>query len=309
MKPDRAKLLFLGAALIQGDLALDKRIDVLGKYLTPKPGEELRLDEFAEKEYGKRDKNRGVIYGMIEVAPPKGHCFNVTTSPDKPDIEVCKKTKLKWSLNELDRHTGRLKWLVQTGKGDFGTPIEWKTKYIIAKYIPSKYKFNEANSTPVFIKSCDAVAADPENFTGRRINLSLLAGETWILRFPDVDKPIPPPEAAKPAVVEEKKPAPEGGGQGEKTEGTEKKPSAKLAPPPVEPPEAWTLSTRRGFEMDVSNVIVGTATAPNTKGKCRYQYDRVIGNFDTGVIECHYGDYFLYLYSPIPCLKYIMPKK
>lgn len=296
---------FVAATIITGETPLHERLKILDKYFQPRLGQELKLDEYALKEFGKKDKDQGLIYGEIIINPPKGQCLTITRSLDQPDSEICKKTPLRWRLQDLDRHTGRLDWSVKTGEKDFGTPISWKTKYIIAKIIPSGFEFYEANSTPLFITECNAVAADPANFRGRRINLSLLNGETWTIRFPDRDEPLPayePPAPPPPPEDDKKKQPAHGDEHGEAKKAEPEKP--KETPPP---PEDWTMSTRRGYVMDVSHVIAGSATAPGTKGKCRYQYDGTIGDFDTGRIECHYGDRFLYFYSPLPCLKYIMP--
>lgn len=309
-------LTLYAATLLTGEVPLDQRVSVLSKHLSPKPGEMLILDEHVSKEYALKDKNQGRLYGYIEITPPKGSCFTVTQSNDRPDVEVCKKTKLRWHLYELERHSSTVSWRIKTGPGDFGTEVTWRTPYTVAKVIRAGVEFGEANAQPMFVRTCNAIAADPAAGTGRRIKLSMFNGEEWLFRFPTKDEPLPPYEPpAPPPPPEEKK---KGGGHGEeakKEEGGGEHGDAKPAPPPAPPapppppPEAWTLSTRRGFVMDVSNVIAaGLTTAPSTKGKCRYQYDGVIGNDDTGRIECHYGDRFLYFYSPLPCLKYIKPK-
>jgi hypothetical protein len=251
------------------------------------------------------------------VSPPKGHCFTITTFPEIPDTEVCKKTNLRWQFQDLDRHTGSLTWYVRTGLGDFGTPIQWKTRYSIAKIIPAGFEFNEANSTPLFIKSCDAIAADPSSFVSRRIKLSFLNGQTWLIRFPEKDEllpayvPPPPPltlEQRAELEKERQKNEAKAKESGQAETAPKVEPTATAKAKSETPPEGWTISTRRAFVMDVSNVVSETSTAPNTKGKCRYQYDGVRGDFDTGRIECHYGDNFLYFYAPLPCLKYLKPK-
>lgn len=307
-KRQRLALVY-GAALITGDLPLHKRIERLSKHLSPKPGSEIFVDEVATKEFGKKDRERGLLYGTIEVSPPEnGACF-IVSLPDRGDIEVCKKTPLKWRLQDLDRHTGKLLWTIKTGPGDFGTPVEWRTNYIIAKVIPSTKDFGEADSTPIFIRTCRAIAGDPSVGMGRRIELDLFNGKKWLIRFPDKDAmiPTPPPPATPPPVEDKKKPAhgesEHGGDKAESEHGAPKETPAPTPTPPA--PEAWTLSTRRGFEMDVSAFLTGVSTPPGTKGKCRYQYDGTIGDFNSGRIECHYSDEFTYVYIPIPCIKYL----
>lgn len=298
-----------GAAVIAGDLPLNDRVNVLSKIFSPKPGAEIFVDDEAVKTFGAKDLERGLLSGMIVVTPPKKSCLTITVSPDRSDIEVCKKTPVRWRLQDLDRHTGKLHWSVKTGPGDFGTPLEWRTNYIIAKVIPSSKEFNEANSTPVFIQTCKALAADPAIGMGRRIELTLFNGKKWLIRFPEKDTIIPmPTPVPTPPPVEEKK-----SGHGEehgekKTEehgGEHAPPKETPKPTPTPIPEAWTLSTRRGFEMDVSGFLTGVSTPPGTKGKCRYQYDATIGDPNAGRIECHYSDEFTYFYAPLPCIKYL----
>ncbi|MCX6125674.1 MAG: hypothetical protein NTV34_13150 [Proteobacteria bacterium] len=311
--------IFFGAALIQSELPHLERIKILEKHFFPKPGEEVKLDEYVANTFAKTDRDRGLLYGSIEVTPPKGQCFTITTDPERPDIEVCnnktpaRKTPVRWYLETIDRHSGKFTWTIKTGKNDFGTKITWKTPYVIGKIIPDGFAFNEANSTALFIKSCDAIAADPINFAGRRINLKFFNGQAWTIRFPDKDQELPayippPPPLTLAELAEIDKQKKKKKAEGHSAESDEPSVDEKPAPPkPI--PEEWTLSTRRGFEMDVSNVIAdGTVAAPKTKGKCRYQYDAVIGDLDTGRIECHYGDVFLYFYAPLPCLKFIKPK-
>lgn len=303
MNFQRGRTLIFAAALFPAEAPLDERVKVLSKFIKPIPGSELKLDEYALKEFAKKDKGRGLIYGNIEINPPKETCFTITRSLGKPDSEVCKKTQLRWQLQDLDRHTGKLSWSIKTGPNDFGTPLTWNTSYIIAKIIPAGFDFNEANSIPLFIASCEAAASDPEKFMSRRVNLKLLNGETWTIRFPEEDELLPayePPLPPPPQEDEKKKKKAAAHG-----EGVEPEPETKPIPPK---PEAWTLSTRRGYVMHVSQVISGgSAAAKNSQGKCRYQYDGVPGDFDTGRIECHYGDNFLYFYAPLPCLKHIRP--
>ena len=310
LKRQRIALIY-GAALITGDLPLKDRLTLLSKHFTPKPGAEIAVDEYAAKEFGAKDRDRGLLYGIIEVSPPKGTCFTISTSEDRGDIEVCKKTPLRWRMQDLDRLTGKLIWKIKTGPGDFGTPVEWRTNYIIAKVIPSSKDFGEADSTPIFIRSCRAIAADPSVGMGRRIELDLFSGKKWLIRFPERDEiiPTPPPPATPPPIEDKKKPAHgEGKGEGE-GEGEHAAPTPTPEPTPKPPaPEAWTLSTRRGFEMDVSGFLTGVSTPPGTKGKCRYQYDGAIGDFSSGRMECHYSDEFTYVYMPLPCIKYLQKK-
>lgn len=295
--------LIYGAALITGELPLNDRLAILSQHFNPKPGAEIYIDDYAAKEFGPKDRERGLLYGYIEVNPPKGTCFTVTKDESLPDIEVCKKTKLRWQLKDLDRHTGKITWSVRTGPGDFGTPLSWKSNYIIAKVIPADKDFDEVSSTPVFIKTCRAIASDPGVGMGRRIELELVNGKKWLIRFPDKDTIIPmPTPVPTPAPVEEKK---SGHGEPEGEHGAAS-PTPTPAPTPKPPaPEAWTLSTRRGFVMDVSGFLTGVSMPGGTKGKCRYQYENTIGDPDTGVIECHYSDAFTYFYSPLPCMKYL----
>ncbi|MCX6119579.1 MAG: hypothetical protein NT027_18740 [Proteobacteria bacterium] len=314
----------LAGALISGDLPLTSRLETLSKFITPAPNSEIEVDNKIADKYGPKDKNHGMIYGEIEVNPPKGHCFTVTRSIDKTDDVVCKKTKLKWFLRDLDMQSGDLEWRVSTGQGDFGTPIRWKTSYRIAKIISSKFEFNDESSDPMFMRSCVAIPADKPNFIGRRIQLKFFNGESWTIRFPDKDTPIPPWEPPKPTPPPEEKKNPkkdEHGGtssadehgktekeKGEHSKGKDsdkKDAEAETQKAKLPQMEAWTLSTRRGFVMNSDLVLSGRMPPSSKKGECRYQYDGVIGDFNTGRLECHYGDGFTYFYTVLPCMKFL----
>jgi hypothetical protein len=313
MPPKKMRLL-MAASFISGDLALPKRIEKIAPFFDPKPGSVVRVDKEQTKDFGPKDKEQGRLYGWIKVSPPPGYCFTVTRDLDRQDIEVCKPTSLKWFLYDIDQHRGTLAWTIRTGPDDFGTILKWQTPYRIAKIIPSGFEFDEANSTPLFIESCTAESANPSNFKTRRVILNFFNSESWIIRFPDKDGPVEPIELPRlpPSDEEIKKQQEEEKKKAEKAQAESggdpsgKPPEPEAKPEPPKPRyDPWTLSSRRGHEMPVSNVIPGPVVNPGGEGKCRYQYDGVIDDPETARIECHRGLRFLYFYAPIPCLKFI----
>jgi len=310
MRPDSRGWLF-AAALIPLDAPLEKRLEVLAKFLTPDPSKMAEIDDVQLRDQAPVAKDPGKIYGMIRIAPPKGQCFTVTLAKGRRDVQVCKPTSLLWRLEDLDFEKSTFTWIIKTSPNDYGTPVTWKTPYAIAKIMPFDSDFYKYNSTPVFFKSCVPTIATAEGMS-RKLTLTLFNNQKWLIRFPDTDTllapPTPPPEPEpaddpkKKGEHGEKKAEGEGEGHGEK------KAEAPKPKEPVEEPEQWTINTGRAFEMNVSNLITDGPMPPGNKGTCRYVYDYYPGNNSLGRIECHHAGPLLYFYAYLRCMSPIIPK-
>ena len=289
------------AALIVGDLPLNERLQILSKHVDPAPGAEIRVDETSSREFTSKTSQNGLAYGFITINPPAGTCFNVTIATGRNDIEVCRKTQMRWRLEDLDRQKSTLTWVVKTNPKDFGTPITWKAPYQVAKVIPLGKELGTANSIPLFIENCEAMPADAKNGYQRRVRLTLFDKKQFIIRFPEKDEMLPQKSERRPY----REPDPE--------EEKKKAREANKDEPPPPPPEApmdtdnWTIASRRGFEMSVSNFVTDGSMPEGKLGRCRYQYEGVAGDAESGRIECHYSDRFTYFYAPVPCIKYLKP--
>lgn len=328
---ERIRQCLFAGALFQPNASLEKRLEILGRHLSVKPGKTIEIDRSYLRDVAPINKKPEKIYGTIQISPPKGSCFIITTHEERSDLEICKPTWVKWLLEDIDRNTGRISWTIKTGPDDFGTPVSWQTPYTIAKVIPLSGEFHKSNSSPVFFKTCVATQARDDG-TPRKITLTTFDNKKWLIRFPDKDVPLPAVMTEEEAYAIEQKALAEeaakkkeaegghGGGHGGEHEEKKEPPpeEAPKAPPvnPDEPPrkvaekdaaEAWTINTRRGFEMNVGNFISDGSMPPGKKGTCRYSYDFIPGDFSRGRVECHNADQFLYMYVVLPCMETIIP--
>jgi hypothetical protein len=293
----------LALGIMPPNAPLKERVEILKKFFSPAPGSVVEVDQAQVRDKGSVAKDPGKLYGIINVKPPKGSCFTVTLDPGRPDVEVCKPTALKFYLQELDRQTTSIQWIVKTGPGDFGTPVKWTTPYTIAKTLPTETDFYQMNSRPVFFKSCVAQTAK-ENGRSRQIVLTKFDNTKWYLRFPEIDEPIKKEEAPKEPDAEPKKesaPAEHG------AENVKKEAEAK--PPEIKPaPEQWSMNSGRGYEMNVGNLITDGSMPPGKLGTCRYVYDATPGDYSIGKVECHHTDQYLYVFLHLKCMDGIRPK-
>jgi hypothetical protein len=308
-----APMTYIAMAVLPPNAPLGERVEILKKYLTPAPGEVVEIDAAQVRDKGAVAGDPGKLYGEIRVSPPKGACFTVTVDPDRRDIEVCKPRTLKFRLEELDRETASVTWVIKTGPGDFGTPVRWTTPYTIAKVLPTEADFYRMNSRPVFFKSCVAQSAR-ENGRSRQVVLTKFDNTKWYLRFPERDEPIkieqPPPapiaEPAKKDAAAEAKPADEKTGDEKKPD--DKKSGEKIPEEKKPEIEQWSMNSGRGFEMNVGNLITDGSMPPGKQGTCRYVYDAKPGDFSVGRVECHHTDQYLYVHMYLKCMGPITPK-
>ncbi len=302
----------LASALFPADLPEKERVKRLTPFFDPPPGATLSLANHDLTNFGRKVAAEH-LRGSILVKPPLGTCLIVTRQSDAPDEHVCKPRQLSFVLGDLDRY-GKLSWNVQTGEGDFGTPITWNSPYrvVIAKELgePSE----GAKIKPFkFISSCESKSDQ----LGRRINVSLVTGERWSIYFPEKDTlldaddatpPAPPPPPGKGDPAKEHKA--EGHGDHKEDAHGEHK---EEAPPPVSTPKAvsryddrqiWAIPRTGSFTMSSSGFQSAGAVTPGiVGGECRYTYAGSAEDPTIGRIECHQVAGFASLYLPLTCLK------
>lgn len=322
--------LMFAAVLIPQDAPLAKRLEILGRHLSPKPGKSLEVEQTQLRDVAAVTKHPGKLYGTIRISPPKGQCFVVTTHIERPDITICQPTWVKWLLEDIDREKGTISWNIKTAPNDFGTPISWPTPYAIGKVLPLESQLHTKNGSPVFFKSCIA-ALERTNERPRKITLTTFDNKKWLIRFPEKDMPLPrlmtedevtalAKKAEEEAAAKKAAEAEQGGHGGGHEEGkaepapepVKEEPEDPFNPKPkpaqIDAPEAWTINSRRGYHMNVGNFITDGSMPPGKKGSCRYAYDFVKGDYSRGHIECHDADQYSYIYVIVPCMAPIVPK-
>lgn len=333
--------LALYAALLAGDVPTDVRVRKLAPYFAPPPGAPLQVEERELRDLGPQLRAKKLkperLRGFITVTPPKGQCFTLTRRKDEPDDVICKKTPVAYALGDLDRE-GHLNWRVVTGEGDFGTDLSWPSSIRVGIVEPFDAK-DDAPPVYKFIRTC---TPKRDGVLGRRIELALLSGETWILRFPAEDELLPQPDplpnlymyqaGGKISVKEasehgsEAPPAeggehgeakPEAGGHGEeKAEaGGEHGEAAKPAEPPKkkvyqeDDRAEWAIPIRDAYGMPATAFIANGTVAPGLQGSCRYIYKGTDRDPTTGRVECHHVDGYRLVYLPVACIADIRPRK
>jgi len=335
MKSRRFGILF-AAALFPPNTPLAKRLETLSRHFEPKPGSVSEIDQATIRDRMISAKHVGKFGGVIKVKPPKGSCFTITTSPERTDLRVCRETQVKWALDDIDLPSGTLAWKVRTGPDDFGTPLQWKVPYVVAKVLPPEAEFFKENSTPVYFKSCVATLGD-KKLNPRKITLTKFDNSKWVIRFPDKDEQMKslnddrpgevwgdvykakkeeaPKDAAPPPADPNASPEAVGPGEASKAAATADAGGhggETSAPPPESPKEdlePWTIDAGRTFEMSVENFISDGSMPPGRKGSCRYVFDHIPGNLERGRIECHDTGEYRYVYAFLPCMEALAPKE
>lgn len=337
-------LLLASSALVSGDLPLADRLRVLSPMFSPPPGAEVEIHPREVRDLGKKIAP-GRLRGTIVVTPPRGHCLTIRRRIEAEDIEVCKRTPLTFTVDDLDK-AGRLQWQVVTGDGDFGTPLEWRSPYRVAVIMPYG---RDAKKPPTYkyIRDC---RADVSRAIGRRVTVHLFSGETWTLRFPDNDDLLPQPDPIPNLVIELPSNLLQMSLSGKDGEGAPPPPPApgneapaapaKDAPPPKSEEHApkaehegggaggdlanmmnifgpgkdrddrkvWAIGNRGAYRMSADHFESNGAVAASTKGDCHYVFGGSDEDPDTGRIECHDTAEFAEVFLPLTCLKDIRKK-
>ncbi|MGE0174503.1 MAG: hypothetical protein AB7T49_17035 [Oligoflexales bacterium] len=172
---------FASGSLVPPNLPESEAVKHLASYFSPAPGTLVQVDQY-EVQNIKKGQDPMALRGFVQVTPPKGKCFIIQKHPDLPDTTVCEKKVLSFTMRELDVG-GQLKWKVFTGTDDFGTELTWKSPHRLAQSIPlGEFKNQLGDYVPVL--SCEMMRRAGQ----RRIVLTLMTGEPWIINFPDTDK-------------------------------------------------------------------------------------------------------------------------
>lgn len=311
--------LILASALLKGDIPAEERVEKLTPFFSPKPGEELGFDATEMRDLGKKTPPEK-LRGQVVVSPPPGTCFTIERDSRDSDDVICKKTTLSFSFSQLDRN-GFLSWKVSTGEGDFGTRLRWRTPYRVAVVTPFDKNLEDPPQYR-YIRHCDGLN-DPAK--GRRIVLTMVDGETWIVRFPAKDQLLAQPDPipnlfmtqtqgrisvkeaaeanrqkeAEAASKDHGKPEAEGHG----AEATPVKAEEKDKAPSQDDDRAlWSIPLRGSYTMPASNFQPYGSVAPGMNGECRYNFQGPDEDPNAGRIECHDVDGFKQVYIPATCL-------
>jgi hypothetical protein len=274
-----------------------ERYKAIAPYVSPAPGQEVRVDERALRDRKKTDPM--MLQGQIRISPPKGMCFTVTRNLDYPDDKICKTTNLSFKVKDLTP-AGKLIWTIRTGPKDFGSPYEWQTPHRIAQVIPAGEK-PDGGFIHVPISTCTAHSVDPEK---RQIILELMSGQRWRIALPEKDVLLPQP-ASMPNLFLQK--GAKGSPGTEKTDGesSDYVPKVEKGKPDDPVTKFWAMPERNSFTMNASNFKTSDTT-PGMKGTCRYQFKDAPGDPESGWIECHETDYYDVVYTYLPCAKHIV---
>lgn len=317
MRGKCSQVLF-AAALFPANAPLAKRVETLNKYFDPKPGSFSEIDAATIRDRMVSAKSLGKFGGSINVKPPKGTCFSIKRSSERPNIKICRETPVHWALDDVNLETGTVEWVIQTGPEDFGTPVSWKVPYVIAKVLPPEAEFFKENSTPIYFKSCIASHGDSK-LNPRKITLTKFDNTKWVIRFPEKDNPIGSINQSRPGEVwgENYKPKKDDSKKADEVTPSESKAESNVtAPaeqaaatdvPPKDDMEPWTIDAGRTFEMSVENFISDISMPPGRKGDCRYVFDHIPGNLERGRIECHDTGQYRYVYAFLPCMGALAP--
>lgn len=243
------------------DVPESERVKILSKFLSPKLDSVLTISNDQIKEI-KAKTDAEILFGFIEVTPPKGFCFTITKSVDQSDELICKKTKVRFQVGQIDGETGELPWTIRTGPQDFGTRVSWKTPYRVARVIPSSKEF-ENDTENVFIRDCK-VAHLPSGET--KYEFFPFLSRKWSVVFPaDMQKL---PKASKEEIEE--------------------------------PKSRWKLSTRAGFEFSGQRFISSDGSMPPGRKESLCRFEKQTESRGAR-LECHYTSEYTYVYIPIAC--------
>lgn len=290
---------FALASYIPTDMPLQERLDRLQKNFDPPIGSVVMLDRSPRSNLFQLEKQLGKMSGHITVNPPPNHCFIVTKSRNEKDIKVCKKTEIKFFLTDVNEK-GELHWELNTGEGDFGTPIMWKTPYLQGSYVDLKMDW-PGPSKPLFVSAC---RTEHTHEFGRRLYVKLVTGEEWIIKLPDSDKLVEQPEKKEFEDLQKKVQV-----GGIKLKTIDRNTLIRLVDPADyqkldqgEWVRTWTIPLHHSYEMSSSNFIAFGDKSPGAKSKCRYRFSGVGKTEQNGLFECHGTSNFKWIYLNLSCI-------
>jgi hypothetical protein len=301
---------FLAPSLIPPNIPNAEAVKIVAPFFAPAPGNSLTIDSY-DREHKLADPLS--IRGFVTVTPPKDRCLIIKKNDELPDVKVCKKQQVTFSLRELDVG-GRINWTVFTGMNDSGTSLTWPTPYRLAQVVPAG-EFKNMLGEYVPVLSCKSWVAEDQ----RLIELTLASGPKWRIHFPDVDTLAPQPEESPNLFVRLGKAK---AAEAARAEGSHDSPPAEghasATPPPnsffaknkkeEEQVYPWNVNARGAFEMNSARLM--TSDAPlGLSGKCRYKYSDAPQDETSGIIECFNLDSFDAVLTHLPCSGIFRPKE
>lgn len=307
-------------ALFPPNTALQDRLRLLDPFFDPPLGSEIKADPAELRE--KRDRPLD-IQGYVKISPPPGRCFILRKSPKEPDQNICKAKDVAFSMREL-REDGSIQWLLIQGPNDSGTPIMWQTPYRLARVIELG-QFDSAINKTIPIASCEA----EENSFQRKLTLTLMSGQKWIVLFPEKDIPLAPERKIPNLFVRVLASATDGNWQpmeassGGEFKGSDER-SANYEPDSdrhallalrlsgrykeiEDEVYRFNFEKRGSFEMNSSQVQERSAPI-GMNGLCRYRYQGAPLDPQSGVIECFNSESYDALYMHLTCSGQFAPK-
>lgn len=169
---------------------LPERQALLSPYFSPAIGQEVRL--LSTKQQTITLDTVEKTQGEIWVTPPPTTCFILQTARTLPDQKICESTAISFRFSDLTK-AGDVQWTVFLDAKDSGTPISWKTPYVIGYAILERSTLEKKSASA---KQVRTIALDAcigkQNTNTRSISFSLLGmEEKWELSFPKTDKLLP----------------------------------------------------------------------------------------------------------------------
>lgn len=293
------------ASLVNSTMTESQRLEALKSYFDPPVGSRVTFDTRYEKGIDRIGETLRKVNGHITVKPPEGQCFIIKKSDQEPDIRLCKEKKVYFDTSHIQAD-GTLRWEVDTGKDDFGTPLVWNTDYRLGKFVDLRMEWPGPSSAFV-IEKCRAVHSLQK---GRKIFLKLLTGEEWVIKLPEEDHLVEQP-VFKPGLEKEK-----GTKGGLRTQTVNRNHLIKLVNPDDydkhrsgEWVPIWRIPLENAFEMSSSNFMPYGDKPAGAKSKCRYRFEGLPSDPDSGLLECHNTSRFKWVYTPVPCLSDLKPYK
>lgn len=302
-----------GKPIYRPDASLADKTKVMAPFFNPAPGSIIAIDH--KEKINRPEELPLPIRGYILVSPPKNHCFIIQRGPRLADQNVCQKTSIPFTLEELDE-AGKINWLVTTQKNEPPLLLSWPTPHRVGTLV-GEGRWKDQDYQDIILSRC-AVEKGPDK---RDIRVTLMNGEEFVVQFPlkDTLLPQPPPipnlimpEEDPIAVIPKKKTQND---HGEKKDDGHGDSHGKAEPPPPPPKKRdefreepgtpgkkWFLKPRDTFVMP-SSAIRKEGSPAGIQGECRYRLKNAPGDPQSGIVECYTTETYDYLRLVIPCTR------
>ncbi len=238
------------------------------------------------------------------MTPPKGHCFIIQRFENQRDDFICERKKIPVTVKDL-HFDGSIRWIVKTGKGDYGTNISWKTPHRIGKVVDLDMEW-PGPSRYVYIHNCVAINSQQ---LGRQAILNLMNEQRIVIHFPDKDQLLPQPSARSNLPVHniKKKVGLDAKSQLAKRQKRKKLMSLAGTGITKEGRLAWQITPRNAYYMDSANLLAETSNPRGAIGKCWYKFKGERFDPESGILECHGTADYKWVYLPLTCINQLRP--